>query len=506
MNSKNTGQIIAIAIAIVIAVWASASILLNPTGGIAGLSKLITILGVILGLINPKAGLYFLVVQAVYCDEVKRVGVYYGVQSTQTVSEILIGPLLTICALNISFLHGILRRQFKIDFLGWVLYALTPIVAAILLVKGRENGPVLNIYLAGTTSAYLTLIPICYGVFTVFQDWVKFISFQLVVAVPAAAWGIWQYFEGFNQIEWVYALSGLSRVHSVQMMMEDPRIFGLFGSASAFGCVSLYGVFSMWRGVRFKKSRWWFLLLALIYLTATVLSHQRTLLVYPLIVLVCAYSFRRASTTVLLYICMVGGFVIAVMNSTFLLKEAIPKVNDAILGESRWSQNVMFVSTFSDRLFGWERLTRAESWSLFGTGRIIRSSVLMEQGNPDYTADDYSHDIINRILINFGAVGLATVLLLAGAILYQLHKVVFLSRDWQHRKDGAFVLGCITPTLALSLMAGDNFSSTPINLQIWSTLAGIFVLRTSLRQKSNALPQIVSPSPYPTQKPVLANP
>ena len=503
MQGKNIGQILGITLGVIIAIYAAVVIILNPTGGISGLSKLITILGVIIGIMNPKAGLYFLVVQAVYCDEVKRIGVYYGVQSTQTVSEILIGPLLTLCALNISFLHGILRKQFKIDLLGWILYALTPIVAAILLVKGRESGLALNIYLAGTTSAYLTLIPICYGVFTAFQDWVKYISFQVIVAAPAAIWGIWQYFNGFNQIEWDYALSGLSRVHSGQMMMEDPRIFGLFGSASALGCVSMYGIFSLWRGVRYRQARWGFIFLALVYLTVTVLSHQRSLLLFPLIVLVFAIAFRRRSTTILLYGSAALTLVVGVLNATYLRDEGIYKINDLISGESRWSRNVMSVSTFSDRLIGWERLNRPETWSLFGTGKELKSSMMEASLSPDYYSADYSHDIINRVLINFGAVGLFAVLFFTGVILYQLHKVIFRSKTWEQRKEGAFVMACIVPVLMLSFMGGDNFSTTPINLQTWSIFAGIFVLKRVLENSSPTLTQPVTqlvgsdPNPLP---------
>ena len=496
MQGKNIGQILGIILGVIVAIYAVVAIILNPTGGISGLSKLITILGVIIGIINPKAGLYFLVVQAVYCDEVKRVGVYYGVQSTQTVSEILIGPLLTLCALNISFLHGILRRQYKIDLLGWVLYALTPIVAAILLIKGRGDGLVLNIYLAGTTSAYLTLIPICYGVFNTFQDWVKLVSSQVIVAAPAAAWGIWQYFNGFNQIEWGYALSGLSRVHSVQMMMEEPRIFGLFGSASALGCVGMYGIFSFWRGAHYRKGRWGYMLLALVYFVVTVLSHQRSLLLFPIIVLVFSLAFRRKVTTILLYGSAFLVLVLGILNATYLREEGIEKIDGLIIGESRWSRNVMSVSTFSDRLMGWERLTRPETWSLFGTEKELTSSIVKSSINPDYQSSDYSHDIINRILINFGAVGLCATLLLAGIILYQLHNVIFRCKTSEQRKEGAFVMACIVPVLILSFMGGDNFSTTPINLQTWSIFAGIFVLK---RTSMNSSPPPTQRVPYPSR-------
>lgn len=504
MNSKTTGQLLIVGLGMIVGIFATVAILLNPTGGISGISQLITAIGIILGLFNPKGGLFFLVVQAVYADQMKRVGVYYGVQSTETVSEILIGPLLTICAINFSFLYGVLRRQFKIGSLGWLLYAIAPLVAGILLVKGRESGLILNIYLAGTTSLYLTLIPICYGIFNTFEDWVKFISFQIIIAAPAAAWGIWQYFNGFSPLEWSYALSGLSRVHSAQMMMKEPRIFGFFGSASAFGCVTMFGLVSLWRGLRYREGRWWFILLALLYLIVTVLSHQRTLLLFPLIVLVFTYAFRRISTTLLLYGSTAILLFFGVINSTYLRNEGIEKINAFITGESRWSQSVMNVSTFSDRLIGWERLKDPNSWTLFGTEQLLRSNMLAELGKPDYSASDYSHDIINRVLINFGAVGLFVVFTFSMIILYQLHKIIFQSNNKLHHEDGAFVMACIVPVLILSFMGGDNFSTTPINLQTWSILAGIFILKKSPYSQSPQHPNSLEPAANRSQSPSFA--
>jgi hypothetical protein len=476
MNSKNPGQIIAIAIAIVIAVWASVSILLNPTGGISGLSKLLAIIGIVLGIMNPKAALFYLAAQAIYSDELKRIGVYFGVQSTQTISEILIGPLLTLTTINLSFIHGVLRRQFKLDALGWMLYMIAPVVGAILAYNGRDAGLSVSIYLAATTGLYITIVPICYGVFNSLEEWTKFVSWQLIVAAPAVIWGFWQYSNGFNQIEWSYVFSGLSRVHTYQMISTtEPRIFGLFGSASAYGCVGLYTAFAFWRTFRFKKHRAVFLVISLIYLTGAILSHQRSILLLPLIVLLFAIAFRRVSTTLLFYGSVCAIFIIGVINADYLVNTGLQKFNDAIRTDGRWAENVLNVGTFSDRLRGWERLGRMESWSMFGSGKLLRSGANHDVS--DYNAADFNHDIINKILLNYGAVGMLTTLLIAGFIVFKLHQVIFKTRDWKIRKDGAFVMGCIIPIFIMSFAGGDNFSTTPINLQIWSVFAGIFLMR-----------------------------
>ena len=502
MESKNISQAIFVVAALVVAIYAAFAILLNPTGGISGLSMLITIGGVLLGIINPKAALYFLAAQSIYSDEIKRIGVFYGVTSDQTISEILVGPLLTICAINASFLYGVLRSNYHIGKLGWGLYSVIPLVAiGIILGQGGISGLFgggfkLTLYLAGTASLYMTLVPVCYGLFRTHDEWVEFISWQVVVAAPAAAWGIWQYYNGFNVIEWTYARSGLSRVHSNQMLnFPYPRIFGMFGSESAIGCTGIYGAFSFWRGIRYKKKRLIFLAIALVYLAAIILSQQRSLLLYPLIILSFTFAFRHRITTVGIYSSVLSLFILGIINSTYMLQEGLEKINRAIAIKGSWGERVFNVDTFSDRLRGWERLSKADSWSLFGTGL----SGGVELAGTKYDAD-YNHDIINKILINFGAVPLFFGIVLAFSLLYQLHAVIHRSGDRQFRNDGAFAMACIVPVLILSSIAGDNFTTTPINLQIWSVFAGIFILKRILEEQRKTIHANVPPASHPNNK------
>jgi hypothetical protein len=62
-----------------------------------------------------------------------------------------------------------------------------------------------------------------------------------------------------------------------------------------------------------------------------------------------------------------------------------------------------------------------------------------------------------------------------------LLRVVFRSNSYITRNEGAFIMASIIPILILSFMGGDNFSTTPINLQIGSIFAGIFIIRKTFR-------------------------
>jgi hypothetical protein len=482
VDKKKLGQLLLVVLGLALGLYAVVAILLNPTGGISGLSKLITIVGLVIGIVNPRAGIYFLALQAMYSDEIKRVAVYYGVTSQLTVQEVLIGPILSICAINASFIYGVLRGKYSLGRLGWLMYLIIPIIAIGLLIGGTSDSTrTLKLYNSATICLYITLVPVCYGLFNSFDEWVKFVSTQVLLATPATAWGIWQYYNGFNIVEWTYGLSGLSPTHTGQMLLSHkPRIFGLFGSASAYGCVAIYGAFAIWRGFRFRNWRYLFLLLGVVFLIASVLSEQRSLLLYPFIILGFAMAFRRFSTTALTYLTIAIVFILGIFNATYLLNEGLDKINNAIAVDTPWGNSVLQVSTFSDRLFGWERLGKAESWTLFGNKEEIDSSSDARAGQ--------NHDIVNKVLINYGALALFAGVFFVGAIFFTLHKVIFRVRDLQMKKDGAFVMACVVPVIIMSFIAGDNFSTTPTNLQIWSVFAGIFVIRKITQEQRSVAP------------------
>ncbi|MBK1882481.1 hypothetical protein JIN85_08645 [Luteolibacter pohnpeiensis] len=476
MNSRSLTTIFFGIIGIIIALWSGISILMNPTGGIAGLSKLITIVAILVSIVNPKAGLFALAAQAIYTDQIKRIGVYYGAVSMTTVQEILIGPILTICALNFGLIIQLLFGKIRMTWLGWSLYGIGFALSIYYLSGGAIGGGssfAKKAYNAAVAGAYTTVVPLCYALFKDVKDWIKFLSFQVIIVVPSAAWAIWQYFHGFNNIEWTYAMSGLSPVHTSQMLMfENPRVFGFFGSASALGCLCIYVTFAVWRAIKIKESRCVFAIISVILFIALVFSTQRSALLSPFIFGLFIFFYRTPRRTFLIYSLIGITFIIAIYKSNWLLNEGIGKVNSIIANNStKWGSEVLKVSTFSDRLRGWERLGRADSWTLFGTN---------DEGGFEATgvaSKDYSHDMINRILIRVGAVGLGAVILVGGAIALNLHRLVWrLPKGW-HQSIGVLSLGITVPICLMSAAGGDNFTTTPYNLAIWSAFAGAFVVR-----------------------------
>lgn len=483
-DSRSIFGLFIIVTSTILAVVVGAYVVTNPSGGIVGLVPLITVILSLVAIKNPRAGLFCLAALVIWVDEFKRLAVYYGGVNFMTVIQTLTMPFVVILAINFGFLLGIMFGKVKLDRIGILIYISATLVGAAIFWTTWDAGFAASAQRAANIAGYLTIIPICYTYLKNFDDWRKFFSFQMIMALPAAAWAIKQYYFGFNEIEWEYAKTGLSPTHYEQMFnFEKPRVFGFFSSASALGCAAIYCAYSWWHTLRYNKKRIYWLIAAAILTWVLIISTQRTALIYPLIVLVCAYGFRTRLRTLAMYSAGILVFVTSVTFSDYLLEDGLEEINETIASEGEWKSQVLRVSTFSDRLRGWQRLKRADSWSLFGTGKEDVSEVM---SGTDYASASYNHDIINRILINFGIVGLIAVIIPSFIILKRLHDIVFKARQNQDRNDTAFALSLSLPMVFLSFVGGDNFNANPINIQIWTAFAGVFVCRVA-NQKNRSL-------------------
>jgi len=468
---------------LVLALLISVSMVTDPAGGLAALTPFITITLSLIALIKPKAGLFALVPLVIWVDEYKRLAVYFGGAYSFTVMQTLAMPFVVLAALNAGYLLNGLFGRIKLEGLS-LLFFLIALIAGVGVFFTMDGTWMEKGQRAANIAGYITLVPIAYSYLKTFDDWRKFFALQVIFALPAAAWALKQYYIGFDQIEWVYAKSGLSRVHYAQMLlMENPRVFGFFGSASALGCASIYCSFAWWHALRYKKARFFWIFAGSLLMWTLVVSTQRTALIYPVFVLIATFAFRTRARTLLLYGTALSLFVLAVAKSDYILAKGLDDVNNAIASDSEWGDQVLKVSTFSDRIRGWQRLKRADTYSLFGTGEGPTSNL----AKYDVSADTYNHDVINKILITVGVVGFLAILIPGGMILVYLHRAAFRATDRQTRNDAAFALALALPMVGLSFIGGDNFNANPINIQIWTSFAGVMICRKLIRRGSGNL-------------------
>ena len=274
---------------------------------------------------------------------------------------------------------------------------------------------------------------------------------QFWLAVIWAIWGIKQYYTGFIPLEWYYAETGLSAVASEHMLQfADPRPFGFGSGMPNYGVVGAYTIYGVWLVIHQRRNRFWYMLGTLTVFWGLVTSLQRTALLFPLIVVVCYYCFRTRGRTLATYAAMITLFIIGVAFSDYLL-EHLNDINSAIEVRGDWAEKVLQVNTFSARLISWQLLKTPRIYSWLGTHENFPT-----------------HDVFSRIILSYGVVGLTAVLTAMAAMLTFLHSIVLRVADPTDRKSVTFLLAMTVPNILLGFAGGGNFTTNPINIQIWT--------------------------------------
>ena len=266
-----------------------------------------------------------------------------------------------------------------------------------------------------------------------------------------AAWGTKQFFLGFNQLEWFYAETGLSKVASDHMLLfADPRPFGFGSGAPNYGVISPYFVYGVWHLLRFRSRRLLYLLGTLTLFVGLVTSLQRTALLFPLFVPIFYYCFLDKRRTIAVYSSATFLFLVGVISSDYLL-EHLEDINHFINFGGDWSENFLTVNTYSARLYSWQLLKNPAIYSLFGTNDDIAN-----------------HDVFSRVILSYGLVGLLVFSAAGVAITWFLHRTLLRIEDFEDLKFATLLLAATMPYIFLGLVGGGNFTSNPTNLQIWT--------------------------------------
>ncbi len=439
---------------LILAAYLTQSILENENGGISATVRTIGICLAILAFVRPKMGLYIVSVEAFTVDFIKKVAVYYGTVSTGTIIEVLVVTMLALLGTIVGiFIQSAALRRYKIVPLNWailigaVLISLGVLLASVTdsgLEKAAENSFNAGVYIALALPITILL--------TDREELNKLLRVQFWFAVIWAAWGIRQYYVGFTQLEWFYAETGLSSVATEHMLkFANPRPFGFGSGVPNYGVISPYFIYGLWHVAHYRRKRMIYLLGALALFWGLVTSQQRTALVFPLFALVFYYCFHTWLRTVSIYVTAAVTFVLGVIYCDYLL-DHLYDINDAIsFFKGDWAENTITVGTFSARLGSWENLKSPATYSLFGNHLNVDN-----------------HDVFTRIIISYGVVGLVAVIAASIWLLVIMHRMLLRIEDPEDRKFATFLLAVTIPYVGLGFAGGGNFTTNPINLQMWT--------------------------------------
>lgn len=443
------------------ALYATLDVMTGMTGPLAIAARWIGITLVLISFLRPKAGLVLLSVVCFYGDFYKKLAVCYGSGSFEAVIEVL--------AVNMAMVGAIIAGSVVQMRAQWpqksVMVTLLISVVAAGMCMLTNGALAARGQLAVNGALYFGLAAIIAHQYPQPGSSLKLSRFQYLLGIPWVVVACWQYFFGFSEMDLDYATTFFSPVYSSQFFMENPRVFGLAGSASAYGAIIYCFIFGLWALLSGRGNRFLYIVGSLIYLAGLIVSTQRTILLMPIIVLLVTFMFQSAGRTRLFYILLVSITVVLISSSGFLLN-SISDANESLInttGGDGWASRVVRVGTFSDRLKGWTRLTKPETYSWFGSGGT-------EEG-VNFADEEFSHDATNSILKNYGVVGLGLALAAVLLALRAMHRAVLQTTDQKDRQIMTFVTATLCVTLTLTAGGGSNLHTVPFNLLL-ATLLG----------------------------------
>ena len=501
MQSRNTTLLLIIG-TLLAGVLMLFKVMTSPTGGLAGLIKYAAVPMVLVCFLYPRSGLVLISFMSFYGDFYKKLAVYYGKVSLDTVIEVLAVSVAMVGATLAGAVVLLFLRGLKPDRTSVILCFLTIVLTGFIMASGGDEGIAGRVQYAVNSGLYLGLAAVICLFCIDREDALKLCRLHYWLAVPWAIWAWRQYEYGFTDMEWGYAATKLSPVLYEQMFMtpDTPRVYGFGSTAPAFGVIAFLFCFGIWHAYRYAHARIAFLFCTMILAVGLYVSQQRTMMLIPPLVAGSYFLLRTKGGTIFFYTSCVSS-VVAMVAFAELALGNLESANAAIEGQSGWANRVIRISTFADRLKGWSRLTRASSYSLFGTRWKNKSG-----SGKEFADEEYNHDSINKVLINYGIVGLGAAGIALVILVWQSHKTVLGIRDPMDRDAAVFVLSLMAVAGALTMMGGNNLHTPPINLVVVTYLGlAAGVIRRNREEAEERSPDtLVAPAAAQPVQPISA--
>lgn len=464
-ESSNFGAGLKMIVFLAVGLVVLCSILVHDTGGIAGFVKIFGGALCVYGFLKPRTGLYILAFFCFYLDFVKKLAVVFGVVNMRTVIEVLAIQMLALgCIWLGTFLQLILFQQRMNRTLFLAAASFLALTGTVMLFFG-ESGLVGTVQASVNNVGYSAVILVIMAYLQSREEMLRFLDFIFWLAVPWAFYGTIQYFFGFADFEWEYARTFLSPISAGHMLgAEVPRPFGFASGAGGYGVLTLIMSYGAWRFLFTRTHRLVFGAGCLVVFVGLVFSAQRSILLMPFLTGVCYFAFSSRTMTKAFYLGSIGAFLIAVINAGTLMPLLAVFDSRAEFGND-WANRVIRISTFSDRMRGWERLTNPATYTFFG--KRWTSNYEKDLG---YQGQDYSHDMINTLLNNIGVVGMLIVFWCGFLVLRKAHRLI-LTMDWgEDRRFMTFLMATLVVFMVTMGVGGNNLSSTPINMVYWTLI------------------------------------
>lgn len=448
--------------------------LTDPLGGVSAATRFLGIAGLLIALINPRLGVLVVIFEGCYFDLLKRLAVYFGGENFLIVTQIVAIPVITAVAVGLG---GILQRLRvgKLQPRNLVIYGVSCVLIGAFFVATKAGGQSIlqSLRQAGLMGAFLLLIPALDSVVTDPKDMMRLFRQILWMFIPVAIYGCWQRLHGFSAFEIAYAQTGFTVVAN-EMFSEVPRPFSTMNSGTSYSLVGFCAVLALYFALldRDTRARWWYLLLALLFGYAMIISLYRTstllmvaaAFIYPLLL--------RRWSTVAFYSMFVVFLGVIVLSADFLLQN-MDDLNavwlDQFGGRTAERDKAFSIATASERLYGFRSWTDPEWWTLTGIGG--ENEALMKIPGSKF----YNHDFLSQVLLQFGGPAFIAMFIAAGAFAWTVHRKLLKVSSPTVRSFCAMLLAYWIPGFGAMVLGGNGLAVFPLNAMFYISMASVLI-------------------------------
>ncbi|MFT4176298.1 MAG: hypothetical protein QM627_06545 [Luteolibacter sp.] len=437
MNSSRIGFLTVSILLPALGVFFITNALTSGGNVIANSAILLMIVGFLIGLIKPKAAMYFTILATGYLDLIKRLMILDSTVRFEDLYYILGIPP---CIMSGMILHYLLihlknHRESKEDLMRFIICSMLAAVMGATQLRAGMSA----LGNAANAAVYLYMLYIMPCLIKEGLNIRKFLTFIFFVFIPVALYGVYQSKFGLMKFEMDYLLSGLS----LEIRQLNERIFRPFSTMNAAGNLSTvassFCALCLIMSLSISKkisSRIGFLIAAVIFGYGAYITFSRGGWICGVSIILFYLAFRYKLTTIGLYLTAITAFVLLFAYSGTLVKnDKMAELSHMLSGEEGGDERSMAtrLGTFTSRLISLD-LTRTTParWRPFG---VIIEGVSTEQFSGSRYNDRryYVHDGFSHILLSVGYIPMFIVFIFASYFLIKSHTSIWKIRDKDNR-------------------------------------------------------------------------
>lgn len=454
--------------------------LLSGSGNsLAKLARTLAGVGFVASVLNPRLGVFLLVLSTAYLDLLKRMLVFYDRPTMIDLYYVLgVAPLI-MAGVTAGILAGAMLGRFQLNRMHWLMLVFAIACNGVVAMVAIKDGGLMSAgKVVANDSFYCLLLFAVPVLFRSLDDFWKLIRFALWVFVPVAAYGIYQSINGLSMFEIAYLQSGLT-IMVKELDDVRPRPFSTLNSsgALAFACATMF-VLSLLPWIlnssrrMITGRRWVYALMAVLFFAATVTSLARSAHIVWIIALPCLFFFSTRRRTLLFYGGALTGYLTLLMSSGWILK-MLPYWDSFMPKSMPFLAQLTRLQTFSDRLKSFDQLKRADTYSWFGLDHEI-----------------LSHDAITTGVARYGALPMGMVAIVGVLLLVKVHRALLRLPSVNERRAASMLLGLSAATFAGGALVGGVFGTFPTNVYWWLLMGGLAMMTVARRVPVESLESV----------------